>query len=412
MIARRHIFHLAGYDPISVASSHRRFRRELATFAQTWGVEAGAGEIERHEDFSCWKATARGRNWAVTSVYEPLDWHDIVRADMERPLRVLLRGGFSAAADFIASGTVGRYFASSLSYAFFFFVPFVYVLLVAALSIALGAAVIWAVGAQLPHVIEGILGAAISLGAFPLLMRSLGKWLRAQQGLADWMFSRDYLYGRRRDVKARIEAFAARIAACARAREADEIVLIGHSLGAILLIDALAHALERYPDLGRSGTRLSVLTVGATIPKLSLHPAGGWVRSCAERVAGEPAIEWTEYQCRSDTISFYKFHPVALEPLGPGNDALKPLVRRIRMREMLSLGTRLRLHMRLNLMRLHYQFVMANERRASYDYFMFVCGPVPAADLARAATGPVGYFALDGSLRRIDPVPAASRSLS
>jgi hypothetical protein len=405
MIIKRHIFHLAGYDPISVASSHRRFRRELATFARTWGVEAGVGEIERHEDFSCWRATARGRNWAVTSVYEPLDWHDIVRADMERPLRVLLRRGFSAGADFIASGTVGRYFASSLSYALFFFVPFVYVLLLAALSIALGAAVICALGAQLLHV---ALGAAIALGAFPLLMRSLGKRLRVQQGLADWMFSRDYLRGRRRDVEARIEAFAARIAACARAGEADEIVLIGHSLGAILLIDALAHALDRHPDLGRSGTRLSVLTVGATIPKLSLHPAGGWIRSCAQRLAAEPAIEWTEYQCRSDTISFYKFHPVALEPLGPANDALKPLVRRIRMREMLSLGTLLRL--RLNLMRLHYQFVMANERRASYDYFMFVCGPVPAAELARAATGPVGYFAVDGSLRRIDPVPAARPS--
>src|SRR5205085_1698173 len=115
MIRKRHVFHLAGYDPISVASSHRRFCRELAIFARTWGIEAGAEGIERYEDFSCWRATARGRNWAVTSVFEPLDWHDIVRADMQQPLHVLLRQGFSAAADFIASGTVGRYFASSLS---------------------------------------------------------------------------------------------------------------------------------------------------------------------------------------------------------------------------------------------------------------------------------------------------------
>ena len=26
-------------------------------------------------------------------------------------------------------------------------------------------------------------------------------------------------------------------------------------------------------------------------------------------------------------------------------------------------------------MRLHYQFVMGNEKRALYDFFMFVCGP-------------------------------------
>jgi hypothetical protein len=30
---------------------------------------------------------------------------------------------------------------------------------------------------------------------------------------------------------------------------------------------------------------------------------------------------------------------------------------------------------RLRFMRLHYQFIMANERRTTYDYFMMVCGP-------------------------------------
>ena len=32
--------------------------------------------------------------------------------------------------------------------------------------------------------------------------------------------------------------------------------------------------------------------------------------------------------------------------------------------------------------RMHYQYVMANDRRAPYDYFMLVCGPVSAAEWA------------------------------
>ena len=33
--------------------------------------------------------------------------------------------------------------------------------------------------------------------------------------------------------------------------------------------------------------------------------------------------------------------------------------------------------LRWNFFRMHYQFIMANDRRALYDYFMLVCGPVP-----------------------------------
>jgi hypothetical protein len=52
-------------------------------------------------------------------------------------------------------------------------------------------------------------------------------------------------------------------------------------------------------------------------------------------------------------------------------------------------------------MRLHYQFVMANERRSTYDYFMMVCGPIPFARSTVAPSGPVELIASDGAL--IDP---------
>jgi hypothetical protein len=66
------------------------------------------------------------------------------------------------------------------------------------------------------------------------------------------------------------------------------------------------------------------------------------------------------------------------------------------MREMLSSKTLW--CRRLSWMRMHYQFVMANDRRASYDYFMFVCGPLPAADLVRAPKGPLSFFTAEGAL--------------
>jgi hypothetical protein len=45
MIARRHVFHVAGYDPYDIAAQHRRFRRELAKFETTWNVSAAASDM-------------------------------------------------------------------------------------------------------------------------------------------------------------------------------------------------------------------------------------------------------------------------------------------------------------------------------------------------------------------------------
>ena len=69
----------------------------------------------------------------------------------------------------------------------------------------------------------------------------------------------------------------------------------------------------------------------------------------------------------------------------------------VQLHQMLSDRTLRRL--RLRFVRLHYQFVMANERRAAYDYFMLVCGPAPFDWTVRQPQGPMDLFADDGSLR-------------
>ena len=56
--------------------------------------------------------------------------------------------------------------------------------------------------------------------------------------------------------------------------------------------------------------------------------------------------------------------------------------------------------LRWNLFRMHYQFIMANDRRAAYDYFMLVCGPAAVEDWARRGGEVVAAFAADATYRR------------
>ncbi|HMA71094.1 MAG TPA: hypothetical protein VKP67_06355, partial [Xanthobacteraceae bacterium] len=227
-------------------------------------------------------------------------------------------------------------------------------------------------------------------------MRWPGERWRVDQGLADWIFARDYMLGRHPEMEARVESFVARVLACARRADVDEIVVAGHSFGATIAVDVLARAFERAPELGRRGPKLCLLTIGATIPKIALHPKGEWLREKTRRLAAESSLAWAEYQARHDFISFHKFDPVKLTRFDSNHEPGRPVIRRVQIHQMLSAPTLRRF--RFDYMRLHYQFVMANERRAAYDYFMLMCGPAPFVRTVMQPNGPEDLYATDGSL--------------
>jgi pimeloyl-ACP methyl ester carboxylesterase len=397
MVRRRHVYHVAGYDPIDAGAQYRRFTRQLDVFQRTWNVDATLSVLERSEDQSraWWTVKASAANWQVEAVHEVLLWDDIVRGDFTRALPVRLLDAARVYLDFIATGTMFRYIAANQRYAIFFLFPI--------FSIALFAAAGWFFAHLLTGFIglDGIGAAVVGLLAgaavFVGLLQWPGRRWRVEQLLDDWIFAHDYLHGRRPDIDARLDRFAETLIARSREAALDEIVIVGHSLGAMLVLDILVRALARDPDLGRRGAAVCVLTVGATIPKFALHPRAERMRRKVARIAAEPSIAWAEYQSRDDTISFYKFDPVALKRIAGDRLDGKPVIRRVQIHDMLLPETFARC--RRNVLRLHYRSVMANDRRAPYDYFLMLSGPVPFSAWTTSPAGLVDFIAGDGSYR-------------
>jgi hypothetical protein len=397
MIRRRHVYHLAGYDPIDPASQHRRFVRQLAILKRTWNVDAVASPLERDQARVWWRVSARAANWQVEAVHELLPWDDIVRSDLAGPLSARLINAVRAYIDFIATGTMFRYIMANQRYAGFFLFPLFQLALFAAVGWLaarlilgwLGLAGIGAAGA----------GTVIALAVFIALLHWPGRRWGVQHALDDWIFSWQIIHGRRPDVDARLDQFANALVARSRADGLDEIIVVGHSMGASLVLDVVARALARDPQLGRHGPDVCVLTVGSTIPKFTLHPADEHFRGCAACIAEEPSIAWVEYQVRSDAISFYKFDPLSLRHVDGDRFDRKPVIRRVQLHQMLERESRLRHRHRV--MRVHYQVVMANERRATYDYLLMVCGPARFARWTMSLEGLLDFVAADGSYREI-----------
>src|SRR5437588_546233 len=121
MIRRRHVFHIAGYDPLGAPRQHRSFARQAAIFTKTWNVTATVSELQQPSEASSprWTINTAARNWQVETVYEPLMWDDIVLADMAKPMAMRLGRSAGAFVDFVGSGAVSRYFRAYYRYGLF-----------------------------------------------------------------------------------------------------------------------------------------------------------------------------------------------------------------------------------------------------------------------------------------------------
>lgn len=388
---------LAGFDPIDVPAQHRRIQRETTKFATTWSLSAQVSDVEAgaNGEGECWRLSVQGPDWSTQTTYEPLDWHHIVLAEMARSRVARLLEGLVAFFDFVISGTAWRYCIATWPYALFFLAPFVNLLLFTVVAVGGGVLTARATGSS------GLVSAAtvvvVALVLFVGLMRWPGRRWRVEQAVADWIFAREYMHGRNKDFDALLDRFADRLLACMQRTDCDEVIVVGHSLGATVAVDVIARALDRDPNLGQRGPKLCLLTIGATIPKLALHPAAAWLRNKLQRLAEHPGIAWTEYQARRDPISFYNFSPVTLKRFDPTVRGKKPRIVLVGLKDFLSPET-YRRH-KMNHMRLHYQFVMANERRAIYDYFMLICGPAPFVFLSDIPRGALDVFGPDGAYR-------------
>jgi hypothetical protein len=394
MIGRRHVFLIGGYDPITPERQFERFGRSLSSFERTWNISAQTSAITDTTQVSaCWAAEAWGPNWKTRISFEMLRWDDLILRDSERGMLSRLGQSARALFDFTITGTLFRYVRANWKYAVFFLFPFFYVLLFAFGGAAAAFAAVRL--ANLSGAAAAISGICIAVAIFAGLMHWLGPRRRINHVLDDAIFSREFLYGQRPEMERRIDDFAARIIERARNADVDEILVVGHSLGAALTLAAVARGLKQDPQLAKHGPTFCVLTVGATIPKFALHPKGDRIRQATQAVAGELSIRWTEYQARDDVVSFYRFDPMSLKRVGRAGSDGRPNIRRVQIHSMMDPESFRR--NRHDYMRMHYQFLMGNGQRAPYDYCLIVCGPLDFDEIT-AVHGGVDRFQADGSV--------------
>jgi hypothetical protein len=401
VVQKRKVFYIEGYDPQGAAGYYALFRREFARFLKLWPVRGKLTALEADPGAHAghWNIETEAPDWKVSTAYEFLNWDDIIAQDLARSMPSRVVRTLARFVDDLRTGLTFRIYRASWRFGFFFHYPMAALTLWLAASIGAGWIVARTAAALVvaPVALSVLVGVATTLLVFRLLQPLAKRWFVIQ--LADlWLFFRDLIFDRRRDFERRVDRFAERLVAAARAATDDEIVVVGHSGGAVVASLVVARALMIDPQLGKRGPRLVLLTLGSIMPAVALHPRAGRLRDELRRLACEASLLWVDCQTRRDLLNFFDFDPIGGIGIDAGPQRCNPVVLKVHFRDALSPDVYRRF--RWNFFRLHFQFIMANDLRAHYDYFLYLCSPLPLGLWARRPAQALASFRADASLDR------------
>jgi hypothetical protein len=377
-VQHRHIIYVQGYDPRGLAQYYRMFRTELRKFTRLYQLATTIGRPQSAEDgeTASWTIETKAADWQVRTAYDFLRWEDLIQRDLQWPIWRTVGVAMAIYWRLVFSGTIARFWRAHWRFATFISYP--HFLLFNEALWALGvAAAVWAgLGAfGLPSFISLTAAAAVFIAGLGILLKTTENLTYLLYLLSDTIFTWQFSHRERPEWDQRIERFARHLVNVAKSSDAEEIVVVGHSSGSFLGADIVARALELDPGLGRYGPRIVLLTIGGNFPIVGFHAAAQDFRDHLRALAVEPSIDWIDCQSRKDVMNFFPFDPIAGHGIDVGDRRRNPTIVPVRFRDIIKPE-----HynsFRWKFFRVHFQFVMANERPHPYDFFMIVCGPVP-----------------------------------
>lgn len=367
-VLKRAVFFIGGYEPKTPEAFFGRLFRQVSHFDKLWGYGSDFSIVAGMQDDEVGVVTistrAPAERWSTKTDFSFLSLDKVVLRDFARPMPVRLFYYLRAFADFLFSGAAFHFFSKAWRFGLYFIYPFLMLTLFA--LVAYSAAQLTAPWLGLASLLPGVL-------MFVLALSVAGGRLSIHHLMDLWSFSLDFIRGRRKDADDMLQRFAETVVAKTVAGSYDEVILIGHSTGGLLMIDVAARCISIDKEFSSSAPKVVLLTLGSTALKAGYHPAGQSFRKSVERLVEDDKLAWVEIQCLTDAINFYKTDPVAEMGLAPKAGPAFPVVRTIKVRDMLQPETYARI--KRNFFRMHYQYVCANTKPYWYDFFQICCGP-------------------------------------
>jgi hypothetical protein len=371
-VRKRLVINFTGYEGLHPDKVRGRYLNSSADFSRLWHARTQASSMTMEgRDIGSMRIETTGADWQTETEFCQFGSADIFDAYAARNVATRFLTGLIAFFDILLSGTFFRYLRTSWRFCIFFLWPFAFACFVTLVTIFLGTLPLLA-GFHALHMVWTI---PFALLVGRLLVRWPGDKLFFSYLLDDWTAAADRIHLRNAGLAERRRESAMHLCDKLRASNADEVVIIGHSLGTVPAVEAIADVWRSDPALLRQRP-VSLLAAGSCLLMIAFHPRAASLREDARIVFQETPVLWTEFQTISDIIHFYKSDPAAALGIKPLNH---PIVRQIRFKNIHSANRYARA--KANFFKMHLLFLKGAQIRNPYDIGMFVQGPFEFKEL-------------------------------
>ena len=374
-VRRRRVFYIPGFDPAPPRRYREMYRREGAEQARISGYRLSQSTLAGKPNG--WLVAAEIDGAVVATEVEVLVWSDIVKASMAQGIVATYAQLAHTAWVYVASGALWRVarLRKGPTIAALYPVAVLVVQLLVALLAAMG------LGAGLVTLLPAPLGLFAGLLAGAALMVGLLQLFRRYDGiiLAHYLMH-DYAYTARlrgaypAGLSERMAAFGRTIRA-ALEEDVDEVLVVGHSSGAILGVTVLSDLIRAGLPAGHPP--LGFLTLGQMVPMISFLPEARRLRADLHFLSQRDELAWVDVTAPGDGCAFALCDPVAVSGVAPVEGKRWPLVISAAFTQTLSPEKWRRLKRRW--FTLHFQYMGAFDRPGDYDYFRITAGPLTLA---------------------------------
>ncbi|NML45527.1 hypothetical protein HHL11_17375 [Ramlibacter sp. G-1-2-2] len=363
-VQRRSVFYVSGFDPKGAAHYHALYRDEAAAQERAGGLPLEVGARKRLADGNAaWSVAAEEDGAAIRTHYEFVRWDHVVRAHWPRGKLQLWRDMLVASLFNLRHGSLWRMFKQCWPPAVALFIPFVVLCVLLLGAPLLGGLAAWGAWTFTGQAWTAWPAVALVLLALAWFERRMDERFNMYWLMRSYAFTRKQALGRTPDLEAALDAQARKLAAQLRDGEDDEVLVVGHSSGAIMAALLVVRALRLLEGKPHRAT-LSLLTLGQCIPLLATLPQALRFRDELAELGRASDLHWVDFSAPPDASCFALCPP-------PGAEARTKLLSP-RFAEMFDAPSYRAL--RRDKFRMHFQYLMAAPRPVDYDYFRITAG--------------------------------------
>lgn len=374
-VRRRRVFYIPGFDPAPPRRYREMYRRDGAEQAAIGGYRLSQSPLGGRPNG--WQVAALIDGAEVATEIEVLVWSDIVRDRMAQGIVATYVQLARTAWIYIASGALWRVSRLRKGPTIAALYPVAVLLAQLAFACLAAAGLAWGVARLVPPPLglpAGLLaGAALLTGLMRLFRRHDGMIL-AHYLMHDYAYAACLRGAFPPGLSDRMAVFGRSIRA-ALDSDTDEVLVVGHSSGAILGVTVLADLIRAGLPAGHPP--LGFLTLGQMVPMISFLPEARRLRRDLHDLSKSDRLTWVDVTAPGDGCAFALCDPVAVSGVAPATGKRWPLVISCAFTQTLSPERWRRLRWRW--FTLHFQYMGAFDRPADYDYFRITAGPLTLA---------------------------------